>query len=228
MANALTDLTAFKLHLNISTSTEDARLTAFLDQAVAHIQSEAKQYLADKTWTEYHRGDGSRTLILKQLPARSITSVHLDNDAYWGQGTDSPFGATTLLVEGEDYALQLDDTLPVSDTAVSRTGFLVRLNGVWDDVTLRADGRLVGKGGVAPGNIKVVYAAGYPSADVPLDLKLLCHQVAAVIRREAPEGVPLASESVEGYSYTVRSAVHDVMSLASSQRILSRFRDWVA
>jgi hypothetical protein len=64
-----------KRHLNITTTTEDAELTDFIDRAVTRLAHEVGP-LSPTDVSERHTGPGP--LVLRQTPVLSVTSV--DND----------------------------------------------------------------------------------------------------------------------------------------------------
>ena len=83
-------------------------------------------------------GTSNRTLQLQRLPVRKIVTLHEDSNGRFNKGT-SPFPASSLLTEGEDYW------------------------GEWDENNLCLSGLLINTGAWAatPGSIKVNYVAGY-------------------------------------------------------------------
>ncbi len=91
----------------------------------------------------FARGDGGTVLSLRNRPVRSITSVTIDTNGFFGQVSGSFAGSA--LVAGSDYYLTLDYR------GLSRSGALVRRGPAWPAI---------------PGSIKVVYVAGFSSAEL--------------------------------------------------------------
>jgi hypothetical protein len=86
---------------------------------------------------------GSRNLLLKELPARSITSVYDDPSALGGQGaSDFPVGS---LLDSSAYYLDVDQS------GICWSGKLIRKSGTW---------------GRNPRSIKVTYVAGFTAAEL--------------------------------------------------------------
>lgn len=71
---ALCTLTEAKTHLNITTSTNDAELTVFLDVASDLVEAQANRVWRDTTYTECHAG-GTDTLVLFHSPVLDVTSI---------------------------------------------------------------------------------------------------------------------------------------------------------
>lgn len=79
---ALTTLTAVKLHLGISDTSEDALLTQLINQASADIESRCNRTLTRETRTaEAYTGDGGKKLYLDLYPVAEVAAVTLDGVA---------------------------------------------------------------------------------------------------------------------------------------------------
>ncbi len=91
-----------------------------------------------------HRQNGrQRTLQLKHLPIRSITTIHEDQNGRFGQGQDA-FPESTLLVEGDDYWAEFEEeNLGLSGCIFNHSIWLT-----------------------TPGSYKVVYVAGYSQEEL--------------------------------------------------------------
>jgi hypothetical protein len=161
--------------------------------------------------TEYYCGQNSPTLLLRQTPVVSVSSVYLDTGAYFGQASGA-FAASTLLAAGTDYALD------------SRRGFLVRIGGVWPGINEQGRGLLASGVVEGVGNIKVIGTYGY--APIPGDIQLAACQVVAEIRASAKKGGALMSERTDYYSYTRANPSEAMAMLASSKSILASYRKW--
>lgn len=70
----LCTLAEAKTHLNITTSTNDAELTAFITVASDLVEEQADRVWRDTTYTEKHTG-GTSDVVLFHSPVKSITSV---------------------------------------------------------------------------------------------------------------------------------------------------------
>lgn len=163
-----------------------------------------------------------------------------------GPGTDpsGPYGPTTLLYPGIDYALQRDGP----DGMTSKSGKIIRLGGTfgllgmagaWSPYGGTWSG-LNGRGTLSanlkplwpnwpPGSIKVLATTGFTT--IPQDLQAACNGLAAWIVRNASTGlVQIQSESISlggSISTTVdkaTAALRESPALGSVRQILSRYR----
>lgn len=217
---ALTTLSSVKTHLGISDSAEDAALTQLLAQADAVIKAELGANIEQAAYTEFYSGDGGRALVLRQRPVQSIASIHVDNRGFFGEAAGA-FGAESLLVAGEDYALQRDHG---SDTEQSQSGIVLRLGNNWPAAPARYRGLLAQGARRGIGNIKVVYTAGY--ATPPADLELAANNLVAILRRTAASGAPVRSERLDYYSYTLASDASAARQLGGIRATLARYKRW--
>lgn len=165
--------------------------------------------------TEYYKGTGTPELVLLERPVQSITSIYEDDTGYYGQGSGA-FASTTLLTEGSDYALDL------KNAAISLSGIVVRLGGVWANVTARGAGLLGAEPLPGRGNLKVTYTAGY--TEIPADITLAIHQMVAEIRVSGPVGGGLTGEHMDYYSYSRASAAEQALMLTSAKALLRSYR----
>ena len=152
---ALADL---KEHLDIDTTdtSKDSLLINKLNAAWKQIVNYLGQDLTSQTYTEDYDGDGSITLLLKQFPVISITSIYDDPLRTW---QNSPFTTNSnTLLDPTNYWCDLS------------TGVVTIFKG------------LIGfnKG---YGNVHVTYVAGY--ATVPYDAKDALLQYAALLAQRA-------------------------------------------
>lgn len=174
-----------------------------------------------RTFTEYLSGNGNLFLKLRQRPVQSVSSVHLDNSAFWGAGTEA-FSSATLLTVGRDYALVRDNGDAVEQ---SLSGQLARLGGVWDQPAKRTPGLLTAVPGQALGNIKVSYTAGF--SPVPLRYQLACQQMVASVRSTRSLGGAVQSESYDYYRYQLAPAAEQALTLGSVKQLLGDLKEWV-
>lgn len=218
---ALASVTDVKLHLGIAaaTTTYDALLAMMLDQATAAIESYCKRTFTAASRFEYYSGDDSQVLILRNAPVQSIANLWLDATGYFGDGA-TPFAAATLLVAGTDYALARDND---SDSQVSRSGIVRRLNGTWPAIKERQPGLITRTRGAGHGNIKVEYTSGYGT--IPADLQAACLQLTA--RFYNNRDMSLNQEQYEDYSYTRALPADEAKMIGSVTSLLAPHKKWV-
>lgn len=243
---ALTSLASVKLLLSITDASQDALVTACVDAAQAAVKNyirRGKATQAFSSWpesgtdTEYYSGQDNAALVLRYYPVTSLASIYLDDDGYFGQGTD-PFPSSTLLTAGSDYAIVLDDG------AGSVSGRVLRLGGIgsggtggeygwwppgWGFTTpmgsLAMSGRRPAVWPAGKGNLKVTYTAGFTT--IPSDLSYATAQLAVWLWRAAPHGGQTAtSESFLDANYSL-AAIQSVPDLGTIRQLLSKYRDVV-
>lgn len=244
---ALATLENFKLVLGETGSANDAVNQLYLtaaDTAVKSYLQRGKDKTAFSAWPEtgeatiYLSGTGTPLLVFPFTPITTLTSIHLDLDGYYGTTTDA-FPASTLQVEGTDYAMVRDD-----GTGASASGLILRLAvssatggsaGVlgWDDSDFSSFGQMptltAGRGRpVWPrvnGCLKIKATCGF--ATVPTDLSMAVIEYAAFLRRSAPlGGAAVNSENLRDYSYSLdnAAAANSVPALGSIRQKLARYR----
>lgn len=162
-----------------------------------------------KTFTDYLCGKGDSTLILKESPVLSVTSVYLDDSAYFGDAAGA-FAADTLLTSGEDYALD------------KARGFLIRIGTTWPNINERGVGLLASGVSDGVGNVKVTYTPGYAEG-VPYDIQQAAGNLVAELLATAETGGGMQSESVDYYSYSRASAAEQAQMLSSVKGMLARY-----
>jgi len=197
---ALTTKETIKSLLGISDTSLDAVIDLVLPQADAIIKGYLQRKIEQDTYTEYYSGSGDKVLLLNQTPVQSITSVHVDSDGYYGDGTDA-FPASSALVEGTDFVLRKDDA---TETEVSTSGILYHTGKGWPRPSSRLQGQLTSAPGLGMGNIKVVYVAGW--AAVPFDIQFAANKLVISMVQSIDQSGRLESESIEDYSYALAGA----------------------
>jgi hypothetical protein len=95
---AIDTLSNLKLHLNVTGSGDDTRLTALQSAAEAFIESHLNRSFAGGTFVEYHPG-GRRVLMLRNYPVTAVTSLKVDATYTFGADTVRP---------ASDYVLHAD------------------------------------------------------------------------------------------------------------------------
>lgn len=162
-----------------------------------------------KTQTDYYCGRGEALLILKDSPVLSLTSVYLDDAAYFGDASGA-FAAATLLTRGTGYAVD------------SPRGFLVKIGGIWPHVTERLAGLLSSGLRDGIGNVKVTWTPGY-AAGVPYDIQQAANQLTCELLNAATSGGAMASENLDYYGYTRMSAAEQAQMLSSVKGMLANY-----
>jgi uncharacterized phiE125 gp8 family phage protein len=92
---SLDTLANVKLRLGVTTSADDALLTALMDAADQYVADFCGRDFAGGTFTEYHPG-GSAFVFLRNYPVQSVTGVKVD-PAY-AFGADTELSATAYVV----------------------------------------------------------------------------------------------------------------------------------
>jgi hypothetical protein len=131
----------------------------------------------------------SRELLLPLRPARSITSVYHHPGA---DGNASLFTADDLL-DATEYQLVIDP-----DTGHNGAGILRRVDRIWGHNYHSPLDRLGYEIESDRGALKVTYAAG-PAA-VPKDIEYAAALAVQLLFEYRKTGIPLTSESWNGYS----------------------------
>lgn len=191
-AVTLADVKNF-LGIAVTDTTEDTLLNLVIPTATAAVEAYLCRLIGSNTYTEYYSSNNKPFFSLNQRPVTAITNLWLDNGAYWGQSSN-PFASNTLLVQGVDYALFIDQP-----DGSSRSGLVENVGqGTWNAPWAYTPGIISPL--VAPpiGNIKVQYTAGY--ATIPGNVLLACYMAVARIRNMGAYGQAISSERYEEYS----------------------------
>lgn len=234
---ALVGIDEFKTWLGITSTSEDAQLQMFLDGASAAVTEYTGMDFTTRTYpTASDDGSGDNgiycgnwhdRIILRQGPVTSVTSVHLDGSANFATNPSGAFATATLLVEGTDYVVEWDGCLPGTSTKCCRSRFLRKIGGVWPGITAFTAGAVIGQAGMARGNIKVVYTAGYST--LPISIKTAILQLATAVRHDSDKGNQVQSESLGGYSYSLLSgAAGKWPELGSTRQLLAKWGPEIA
>lgn len=154
---AYLSVSELKLRLGITASTYDTSLADMLDGVEVQIEQYLGYAPASVAGTEYYSGLGTQFIQLIRKPVTLVSAVYLGNVGLWGQG-DDPFPADSLLVAGEDYAVQIE--------ANTKQGTLVYLNGNWPNQWSIKQTRLAPTLIPGFGNIKATYTAGLNSTQM--------------------------------------------------------------
>lgn len=215
---ALTTLQYVKDMLGITSNTLNTQLDAFRVAAEQVIKTDCDRDFESAAYVEYYTGTGTKALPLRQTPVTAISSVYLDFAGYFGQGASSPFSSVTLLAAGVDYTLQIDKN------AASYSGILWRIGTVWSEINRSyTSGRVTQEVGLALGNIKVSYTAGYTT--IPLDIQYCVVMLIQRMRLLIKYGAMLESEKLRDYSYKLApTAKLALAQLGDVQRTLRMYK----
>jgi hypothetical protein len=209
-----------KTALQISGVTEDARLAVLVSAASAAVEKYCQRTFLSASYTEYYSGTNTQRLALRRRPVSAVTSVKLDSNGQFGLVAGS-FGSTTTLTAGVDYSLDVDQ-----GSAVSSSGVLFRINGVWPMIARAGVPHRVNVE-VSPafGNLLVAYTAGF--AAVPEDVKYAAAMVVQQMRISLRHGGMLQSETIGDYAYRLADGL--VMGrgreMADVRHVLAPYRE---
>lgn len=185
----------FKTYAGLTDSALDSVIDQLIPEVDELIRKFTQQNLEQANYTEFHDGNNGPFLRLRQRPVRSVVSLWLDRDGFYGVPPGS-FGSTTLLTPGTDYVL-----VPDQPDGTSRAGKVARINDLWPGAGVRPRGLIAAHPTKALGNIKVSYVAGFP--EIPADLTLAANMTVAHIRQTSKHGHLVQSESFEDYEYSL-------------------------
>lgn len=215
---ALTTRDTIKTLLGINDESLDAVIDLMISQADAIINGYLQRKIEQASYTEYYSGTGDKVLLLNQAPVQSITSIHLDADGYYGEGTDA-FPDSSELVEGTDFVLRKDHA---TNAEVSKSGILYHTGKGWPRPASRLQGQLTSSPGLGLGNIKVVYIAGWET--VPADIQFAANKLVTSMVKSMDSGGRLESESIEDYSYTLAGSEEEGKFLDSVKGSLAHYK----
>lgn len=147
-----------------------------------------------KSRTEYYAGRGTNALLLRARPVFTTPAVQawVSDTGYWGQASGAFSGSADQLTYGSDFALKIDQ-----EDGTSRSGILVRLNGVWGRALFRRAGDLSPHTDAGLGNVKVTYTAGYTVDTLPAALRGAVHLGVGKLFQTWPNADEVSSESYE-------------------------------
>jgi hypothetical protein len=96
-ATSLCGLAAMKTWLQVTDTSDDARLITIGDAVSERIETYTNRFFATRTFTEVYDGDGSRLLLLREYPVASIASLTVK---------ETPTSTPLALVNGTDYDVE--------------------------------------------------------------------------------------------------------------------------
>lgn len=195
---ALTTRTSVKLLAGwASVTTYDDRIDDLITKVGAFIVKWLDRIVeAEVGVVEYPVAYGTGTFRLRNTPVTftNLTSIYYDVGANFGRGSGD-FSSTTLLTEGTDYVLRVDQ----NDGVTSLCGIVERINGTWAGRLTRERGHLAASTEPRRGHIKVTLSPGWST--VPADIALAANLLIIRVIQMGPRGYVLMNESYAGYSY---------------------------
>lgn len=162
-----------------------------------------------------------QSLLLPVVPVRQIDSLYVN---YTANGDPDLFTADDLLTEFTDYYLPLDDWL--EEYNFSRSGRVLRVGwSSWGADRVNPLGRLGWGYAPARGAVKVTFRAGLPF--VPADVQQAAVLAASIMWGRRVTGIPLNSESWNGYSFQASGPFTQVGAIVTPDvaMLLSRYVD---
>ena len=172
---ALTTLNSVKTQGGIAPgdTSRDAQLRSLIDGITSLIKQHLNRDLESTNYVDYHSGNGTPLLLLRQHPVTAVSLVCVDDLGYFGTAPGC-FAPSLNLVEGVDFAM-------MSGT-------------IWRRPPTRAFGVLSNLPGIPNGNIQVQYTAGYPVIPPPITMA-----VNALILKQASQASLGGTASQMGY-----------------------------
>lgn len=183
-----------------ATTTHDSLIDSLLDAADTAVKRWCGRNLeAAAGIVEYPTAYSTNTFRLRETPltVSGLTSIYYDLSANYGRGSGD-FASGTLLVDGTDYALRIDQT----DGTTSKSGLVERLGGVWEGRRARRPGYLTVLPEARTGHIKVTYNCTGAYGSAP-EVILAANMVVVRMMNAGRTGGRLQSESYAGYSYSM-------------------------
>jgi hypothetical protein len=171
---AIVTAAQWKAYKGIVATTWDAQLAVIIPAAEALVEYYCNRIFYSATYTEYHDGDGSDTLVLRNGPVTSITSVKLV-DPSGSVTVIYTYDASSYIIQGRTNKLVLNNTYDAR-WAVEDVGGLT-----WDSTRM-------GRYPCWPRgfqNVQVVYVGGY--SVMPTDLQLAMYQYIDMVLASATQ-----------------------------------------
>ncbi len=178
----IVDISEIIIYLGLQATLTDAD-HGLLTMLKTHVENDARRYVRhnitqpSSDYVEFHprtdrtrfgaeivelSGDvvtlqqssiGGNIIQLDQIFVRSITEVRVDFDAYFGIESGD-FPASTLLTEGTDYYMPVEESIGSPATNLNKTGHLIRRSGNWPS---------------RGGTVKATYNAGFTATELDSD-----------------------------------------------------------
>lgn len=223
-------LPELKLHLGIPVdiSTENQRLQQLLNGCEEAIwqwlgRSRVPGYspFDSVEQTEYYDGQERQMLVLRRRPVTAVAGLWVDPAGYYGHNPNGFADPATAWDFGTSYApTRLDMT-------EENPGILVAFQGLVP--TWQGQPSVVPAFPAGKGNIKVTYTAGYTT--LPYDLISAICNVTAAVRKAAPRGNQIETETLGRYTYTLMKSggksggTLDVDEIGMALSTLARYKE---
>lgn len=145
-----------KAQAGVTVTTYDGQITALINGVTNQVIHYLQRDIQLKTYTEYHSGNNSAYLQLRQYPVRSVTRVSFDPGGFAGQAPGA-FPSSGDLIQGVDFYL-----MP-GQHGIGSSGVLRRINAFdgWYGRASRKSHLVGNQPPLESGNILVVYEAGF-------------------------------------------------------------------
>lgn len=209
---AITSVAAYLQWANITTTDadRDASLNAIIAEATDEVQRFCRPHvfgLATQTDRVLDAPWNSEFLTLPLGPVRAVTSLYVRHDA---KGDPSLFTSDYLKVAFQDYRLVID--MDPEGWAKQRRVQILNAS-FWGNTTFRPCGRLGFGVKNVPGAIKVTYSHGY--SPIPPKVSRAVHLMTSMMYARRKTGLPVASASLNGASYSTAGAFSATAALHS-------------
>lgn len=194
---AYATLAALRLYLGLGATetSDDAKLTALLDNATGMIQAYISYDLASQSYTERRNGWNSNAIKTYNRPITAVTSVSVDGRAI-------PAAANS---QAPGY---LFDEFMIFFTAANPVQSVPGFNSCPNFFTR------------GMGNVILVYTAGYASNAIPSAIEFICKSIAARMYRRTTR-IGETSKSIGGQT---TASYEDTQLTKEEQMILDRYK----
>lgn len=97
----LTTLAHLRTFLKKQTAdtSDDDLLSSIITRVSADAAKRCNRIFGAGTVTEYHKGDGTPSIVLRRPPVNSVTSIHIDSDRLWA--SDSAIDSDDITISDE-------------------------------------------------------------------------------------------------------------------------------
>lgn len=222
---------ATRLEIPVTDTREQANLGFWIRTAtnwINEILNRDATGLGYQTRTRFYKGTGSQKLTLRDRPVfpsptdgNSVLTVYVDEAGYWGSAPGSFDPTTSLLVYGQDYALDIDQA-----DGSSRSAILYRINDYWPRPNVRTTGLLSPYIGPPAGNVKVVSTAGFTEDTLPDIVTEACVFLTSRIRYIYPLGVEFTSDAGDERSLSIVTSEKTKLLALVRPMLIPFYRNW--
>lgn len=219
----LSDLMETKriLEIDLLDTSEDSKLSFFLEYAGDIIEEYLDRRLLQLERTEYYDGSGTMQLRLRSRPVLTTPTIQVweDRSGYYGS-TSGGYATDTQLTYGDHFFLKIDEP-----DGTSRSGLLIRRNAFWPKKDARQRGFLSPYASTGYGAVKIIYTGGYTIDGMPSQIRAAANLLVARLRALFPTGMEISSESYEERHLSLVAARKDYL-LALVKPMIHSFRNW--